>query len=155
MIWLFASINANFAFAGGAAIVSFFLIRQSRRYFTRPSSSPSLESQRLSEPSPERPPSDDRAADSVIASRSLDMVPENVQLHETVRELMGELDSKMSAIQALIRLANDAAVRLESAVNRAERLETVLQERSGGCLSNPSAGKPDSGLENRATRSDP
>ena len=50
----------------------------------------------------------------------LDAPPEvlrwEVEMHETARELSAQLDSKMGALQALIREADRAAARLEAAV---------------------------------------
>lgn len=44
-----------------------------------------------------------------------------VRMHEVTRELSGTLDSKMSALQALIAEADRAAERLERAVDASER----------------------------------
>ena len=41
-------------------------------------------------------------------------------MHETARELSAQLDSKMSALQALIAEADRAAARLEAAKGNAE-----------------------------------
>ncbi len=41
-----------------------------------------------------------------------------VRMHETARDLMGQLDSKMSALQALILEADRAAGRLEAALSQ-------------------------------------
>jgi len=61
-------------------------------------------------------PSRPRADDSV---HHLDLPPEGhrweVQMHETARDLSAQLDSKMSALQALIADADRAAARLEAA----------------------------------------
>jgi hypothetical protein len=106
-----ANTAANVAFALGAAIVSFFLIRHSRRYLSRAGTS----STRPATTKPESP-------DETRITTSTDVMRGQVQLHDMARELMGQLDSKMSALQALIRLANEAAARLEAAADRAERL---------------------------------
>ncbi|HEX5447423.1 MAG TPA: hypothetical protein VFW87_26650 [Pirellulales bacterium] len=46
-----------------------------------------------------------------------------VQMHETARELRGQLDSKISVLQHLIRDAAAETARLEAAIERAARLE--------------------------------
>jgi hypothetical protein len=43
-------------------------------------------------------------------------------MHETARHLKAELDSKMSALQAILRIASEASARLEAAIAQAERL---------------------------------
>ncbi len=113
---LLASTAANIAFAIGAAIVSFFLIRRSRRYLARSAAESSAKS---SSAGPQSSPESSRDAERVS---STEVLRGQVQLHETARELMGQLDSKMSALQTLIRSANDAATRLETAIDRAQRL---------------------------------
>jgi hypothetical protein len=65
-------------------------------------------------------------------TRSLSDAPEDVlrwqvEMHETARQLKGELDSKMRALQILIRQSRE----------QAERLEQLLQRCGDG--SNPSA----------------
>ena len=104
-----ASTAGNMAFALGAAIVSFFLIRRSRRYLagvgkrskvkgiSAAGEGATFESRSLTNP-----------ALAAEVSRG------QVQLHDTARELMGELDSKISALQALVRMANVAIEQLDS-----------------------------------------
>jgi hypothetical protein len=45
-----------------------------------------------------------------------------VEMHETARDLKGELDTKMVALQQLISMAEAEALRLEAAIERAQRL---------------------------------
>jgi hypothetical protein len=45
-----------------------------------------------------------------------------VQMHETARDLMGELNTKIAIVEQLVRDANAAAERLEKAIERAEKL---------------------------------
>ncbi|MBC8353643.1 MAG: hypothetical protein H8E66_16720 [Planctomycetes bacterium] len=60
------------------------------------------------------------------ATPLLDAPPEllrwQVELHETARDLKAELDSKLSLLQATIRLASEESLRLETAIARAEQL---------------------------------
>jgi hypothetical protein len=50
-----------------------------------------------------------------------DLVRWEVEMHDTARELKAELDTKMAALQVLIRQANEACERLERATAEAER----------------------------------
>jgi hypothetical protein len=74
-----------------------------------------------------------------------------VEMHETARALKAELDSKMGAIQALIRMAAEERQRLEAAVAHAGRLgispsrdALTTLEQSDTPPSRPPDVKPDS-----------
>jgi hypothetical protein len=106
----FAEMNAPtlIVLALVVGITTILLLRASR-YFSRPKSSdPSWSSVG-------RTPNDLRAA-----GRSLDIPPEmsnwEVEMHDFVREIQGELDSKMRALQAVTAEADRAAARLEAAI---------------------------------------
>jgi hypothetical protein len=45
-----------------------------------------------------------------------------IEMHELARELRGQIDTKMRALEALIRTADDAIARLDQAIDRAESL---------------------------------
>jgi len=45
-----------------------------------------------------------------------------VEMHDLARQLKGEIDTKMQALQGFIRMADEAAARLDAAVDRAESL---------------------------------
>lgn len=51
-----------------------------------------------------------------------------VHMHETARNLMGELNTRIAVVDQLVRDANQAAERLEQALARAEAAE---RERGG------------------------
>ena len=51
-----------------------------------------------------------------------------VEMHETARDLKGEIDSKLSALQALIRVADEESCRLERAIAEAVQLGIVAHE---------------------------
>lgn len=108
VIWLLASFQASMAFAAGAALVSFFLLRRSRKYFMKTRN--------------ENLGSKGRVAPPPSAVAHVDVNRFQAQMHDTSREIFGQLDSKMSALQALIRLANDECARLESSIRHAETL---------------------------------
>jgi len=50
-----------------------------------------------------------------------------VHMHETARDLMGQLDSKMRALQALTAEADRAAARLEAALDRSDEPQLADQ----------------------------
>jgi hypothetical protein len=109
--------------------IAFILLMRTSRYFNR---------QRQEEPKwtrAARPRHDSSAAaysrssdnstaapatPLTVAERHLDASPKTAQwevdMHETARELKAQLDSKMSALQALIAEADRAASRLEAAI---------------------------------------
>lgn len=63
---------------------------------------------------------------------------EEVELYDLAREVTAQIDSKMSALRHLIRLANQEAVRLETAIEEAQRLG-VFDEEEGTRPEKPSA----------------
>jgi len=63
-----------------------------------------------------RPKHEKRSHDALDAPA--DVLRWEVQMHETARDLSGQLDSKMSALLALIADADRAAARLETALGR-------------------------------------
>jgi hypothetical protein len=120
---ILASSFSVIAFSTGAAIVSFFLIRHTYRY---------LAQQRREEGNamPERVARGDPGHNQRADMLSAEVARCQVQLHEISRDMMGELDTKMSALQALIRLADESTARLESAIHRAERLAACKPSES-------------------------
>ncbi|MBM4000182.1 MAG: hypothetical protein FJ297_11715 [Planctomycetes bacterium] len=94
----------------GLALLAAVLVRRTYRRIRRRAEIP--ESASGAEP--------DRAAASTPAP------PEwtrwHVAMHETARDAMGELDSKMRALQCLIAQADHHASRLDEAVRRASTL---------------------------------
>jgi len=104
---LFANIDIlTGLFLVALALTIVILLRRSHRYFSRQKrdQSPIVETARPVRQDP---------------GHHLDAPPEvlrwEVQMHETARELSAQLDSKMSALQALIAEADRAAARLEGA----------------------------------------
>jgi hypothetical protein len=112
-MYLLASNASSGMFAAGMLIIIFLLLRRSWRY--------SAKIKKEEKPAPRRKLDDARQATPL-----LDAPPEllrwQVEMHETARHLKAELDSKMSALQAIIRIANEESTRLEAAISRAERL---------------------------------
>lgn len=100
-----------------------FLINRSNRYFARQRArqsdirdalAPRRESPRRESPQRESPQRETPPAGSAD-----DLGRWEVQLHERARELCGQLDSKMAALQALCAEADRAAARLEAALRQA------------------------------------
>ncbi len=135
--------------------ISFILLMRTSRYFNR---------QRQEEPKwsrTARPRYDGsisahpRSGDSSTATRTasehhLDAMPKTAQwevdMYETARELKAQLDSKMSALQALIAEADRAAFRLEAATKDSENTDSMPPSNrmpSGGSpLFTPKPGPP-------------
>jgi hypothetical protein len=63
--------------------------------------------------------------DEKVAAHMLDAPVEigrwEVQMHETARNLMGELNTRIAIVEQLVRDANQAAERLERAIERADK----------------------------------
>jgi hypothetical protein len=112
-MYLLASNASSGMFAAGMLIIIFLLLRRSWRY--------SAKIKKEEKPAPRRKLDDARQATPL-----LDAPPEllrwQVEMHETARHLKAELDSKMSALQAIIRIASEETARLETAISRAEQL---------------------------------
>ncbi|MGE3779547.1 MAG: hypothetical protein AB7F89_20325, partial [Pirellulaceae bacterium] len=98
-------------FAFGAAIVSFFLIRLARRAQQRRRRDEQADRGSTDMESETPPPR---------SALSLEIIRGQVELHETARELMGQLDTKMQALQVLIAMADDAESRLREALAESE-----------------------------------
>lgn len=109
---LIAALNTSaFALLGAALLLSGVLLFRSQRYFSRLARRTSF-SDALREPPPEPDP-------PALAVSSRKAERWEVEMQETARELSARLDSKMSALQHLIRDADRAAARLERAFNPA------------------------------------
>jgi len=65
-----------------------------------------------------------------------------VHMHETARDLMGQLDSKMRALQALTAEADRAAARLEAAIDQAAEPASPPETESSA-PQQPDANPPD------------
>jgi len=89
-----------------AAVVGMMLFRVQRYYARHPSSRPSLGASSQG----------DAATRTRQRGAAADMVEWEVQMHDFARQVSGQLDSKMAALEHLIREADRAAARLEAAV---------------------------------------
>ena len=112
-MYLLANNASSGMLAAGMLIIIFLLLRRSRRYVAKTKKKTQPETRR-------------KLADARKSTPLLDAPPEilrwHVEMHETTRELKAELDSKMGALQALIRMAAEETARLEAAISRAEQI---------------------------------
>ncbi|MGA2798629.1 MAG: hypothetical protein ABSE63_13690 [Thermoguttaceae bacterium] len=166
---LFNQINSPAAFVFIVVVlgISFILLMRTSRYFNR---------QRQQEPKwvrAARPRYDGsvtaypRSGDNSTAApatppatsqRHLDASPKTAQwevdMHETARELKAQLDSKMSALQALIAEADRAASRLEAAMESRDDTHNAPPSNRipsvGSPLFTPKPGPPHMGEKNQA-----
>ena len=158
---------ATFIFMVVVLGISFILLMRTSRYFNR---------QRQEEPKwlrAARPRYDGsataypRSGDSSAATpttppttsqRHLDAMPKTAQwevdMHETARELKAQLDSKMSALQALIAEADRAASRLEAAIESRDDTHNAPPSNRipsrGSPLFTPKPGPPPTAEKNQA-----
>jgi hypothetical protein len=123
--------------------IAFILMSRTSRYFNRqrqenPTWSPASRPRLGGSPT----------ANKTTSGRHLDAAPEmerwEVDMRETARELKAQLDSKMSALQALIAAGDRAASRLEAALKNEDNTDNTPRSnriRSGGSpLFNPENG---------------
>jgi hypothetical protein len=87
-------------------VVTWMLLMRSQRYFGRQRSNEPAEP-REAKPAPTTPAAHGELPESLSRWE--------VEMHETARQMAAQLDSKMSALQALIADADRAAARLEAA----------------------------------------
>jgi hypothetical protein len=106
---ILASSGSAIAFSIGVGIVSFFLIRHARRRLDR-----------LAVPSGTARVTEPAGAKATAGRPPAGTIGSQVELHDTFRDLMGELDSKMRSLQLLIRMADESSTRLDAAIRRAE-----------------------------------
>jgi len=108
-----SNLSAGLFLAALAAAI-FILLRRSHRILGRRKQD---DSPMVRVPRPRQGPSQHATLDAPP-----DVLRWEVQMHETARDLSAQLDSKMSALQALIADADRAAARLETAMARSADL---------------------------------
>lgn len=110
---LFASFveNPQMLVAAGLGLAAWLLLRKS---FQRRPSFPTKSKDQ------ERRDANTRKLGLVDAPR--EYVQWEVSMYETARDLKAELDTKMMALQALVRMAQEETARLQAAIRRAEQL---------------------------------
>lgn len=106
-MWLVASVVSRTMFFVGLALLTLILVRRSYKYF-----GPRRTKRGKTDPHLEKvdcPIQQDRPVTNV----PVEVLRWEVQMHETARDLKAEIDSKMCALQVLIRQAREEADRLE------------------------------------------
>ncbi len=110
---LVASLTSWLMFLAGIVLLTLILLKRWHRYYGRRGRKATTEKQSAHDFGRQE-------------SRPLNSPPEllrwQVEMHETARDLKAELDSKMSAIQALVGIAREECQRLEAAIQRAHQL---------------------------------
>ena len=95
--------------AAGVALAALVLLRAARRQPSRSGAIP--------------PVAGDRIRTSALADAPPELLRWQVEMHETARDLKAELDSKLSALQALVALAREERALLEATISRLGRDE--------------------------------
>lgn len=98
-------------------IVGTTLLR-TQRYFSR---------QRSVDWRPAQPAGTDTTAVAAGVPRSDQLAAWEVHMHQTARDLAGQLDSKMRALEILIHRANQAAARLEQALAQVQQHDASVE----------------------------
>lgn len=97
-------------FLGVMVVTISFLLMRTTRYFNR---------QREMQQTPAESNKSRLERRTPAATAPQELLQWDVRMHETARELMGQIDSKLSALQTLAADADRAAARLEAALRSA------------------------------------
>jgi len=103
------NIEPGLLLAAGIALLAFIMLRKSMRHYRR------VRAQQPLEVSIDRSKSPTPLLDSPN-----DILRWQVEMHDTARDLKAELDSKISALQTLLLLAEQERQRLEEVLERSE-----------------------------------
>jgi hypothetical protein len=114
-------------FLGIMVVTISFLLMRTTRYFNR-------QREMQQTPAESNRPRLERRTPAATAPQEL--LQWDVRMHETARELMGQIDSKLSALQTLAADADRAAARLEAAL-RSAGAAAPLGSSTGNQLGNP------------------
>ena len=109
-------------FGLGLALLTMLLLRRSLRYYRRTRKDQAKALQK-------KPATPTRSAVPTLIDAPAEVVQWQVEMHELARELKGELDSKLIALQTLIHSAREETERLEDAIERAERAGVLGPEQ--------------------------
>jgi hypothetical protein len=100
-----SNITSWIMFFVGLALLILILLRRWHRYY-----GPRRKTTTISKPRPVRA---SRQKTAPLTDAPPDILRWHVEMHEIAREMKAELDSKMGALQVLIRMAREEADRLE------------------------------------------
>lgn len=118
-MWLFAKFDPNWGVLLGVVLMIFILMRRWFRYSRRQRKRPDRYSiEKVAKITSAAEPN----LDLPLVDSPPEMIRWHVEMYEIARDLKAELNSKMIALQAMVRMADQASQRLESAVMRAESL---------------------------------
>lgn len=97
----------------GMGLMIYILWRRSNRHFGKGGTA--YQPQRRVSPL-------EQSRDLALSDAPPEVTRWQIEMHETARDLKGEIDTKLALLQILIRDANAAAQRLEQAAERAQKL---------------------------------
>lgn len=120
--------GASLVFLGLLMVIVVYLLLRSHRYF----------SQRSQSWSPGRPVTPAKPPKPSSASSTLGGSGWEVEMHDSAQQWIAQLDSKMGALEHLIREADRAAARLEAALAAVERTPTPGDVASAAALAGDS-----------------
>lgn len=100
----------------GMGLAIWILWRRSHRHFHSAADEPETPAR------PARPTRRDLDRDLALGDAPPEIARWQVEMHETARDLKGEIDTKLAVLQLLIQHARQATDRLETAIERAEKL---------------------------------
>jgi hypothetical protein len=112
-MWLLADITSWAMFIVGLGMLISILLRRWHRYY-------GPRRRRREAPVLERTAREERKAGRSLSDAPVDVLRWHVELHETARDLKAELESKITALQVLIRMAGQEADRLERLIDSAD-----------------------------------
>ncbi len=101
-------------FALGIVLLIVILMRRSYRYYGRKGRREKPIKEQFSARGPNK--------DLPLVDAPPDLIRWQVEMHDTARDLKAELDSKISALRAVTKMANEASQRLEAAIHRTQEM---------------------------------
>jgi DNA-binding NarL/FixJ family response regulator len=102
----------------GVALAAYLVLRQTFR-------PPQQFSREENEPTKINRLTRQRVGENADTDSPPELLRWQVEMHETARELKGELDSKLAALQALVLMARQESQRLEAAIKTGEAMENA------------------------------
>ena len=124
---LLASVTTWGMFLLGVVLLIVILLRRSYRYYGP---------RRGRKKPPKKLTGDDPSHDQPLADAPVHILRWQVEMHDTARDLKAELDSKMRALQVLVRMADEQGERALEGLARARgsdplRRRSSISQKSG------------------------